>query len=276
MLQKCQNEKMNSVEIDKILCQNQLHSLINKPNKNRLYNEDFKDNEERLFTISQTVKSTCHILEYKKSTFFLAVNIFNSVLSKYSIKHELYEKIALVCVSLASKITESQDSALNLSAINSYILVSNFPLVDLERKILKSLDFDLNYVTVFDCLSVFKEFPHLIFIKSSEEIALEDKFRDYLELLDSVSFLVSTAYVSNKFTPLVVSVVIIMITRKLSAFQSIYPEMLQKITNFPCEYIFDCYVTLSQVVFTTNKQSLSMKSDFVQTCAHEKNSLQLV
>lgn len=271
MLPKFKNEKLLIFERDASFCQKKLNLLLQKPNKNRMFNPNFKDNKPRQFTISKIIKYTCHILEYNLATFSLASAIFDSVLSKHSIDHNLYQPIALVCVCLASKIKESQKSALNLPAINSFIFRSNLNLVLLERKILTTLEFDMNIVTAFDFLSIFKEYPDIIFISKDHRLILKPQMKEYLDLLDSISILITKKYIAKQFNPLIVSLVTIMITRKLSAFQLIYPNELRRITNLNEQNLKNCFKILSHGIYWGNLKFSNSKSNLVSSCASEKN-----
>ena len=266
-LYNIQNCKIRLLHLKK-----QILNLSNKPNKNRFYNSNFIDNPKRKNVIFNVLKYTSDIMEFKPETFHLSLNIFNSLLSKFNLSQNLYVKLSLLSLSLASKIKESQVKAFSTIDLTYSSNFSLNDLYELEKKVLISLEFNLNIKSSFDFLKVFLTFREIIFIKKENNFISHDLLELYMPILENVTFIVTTEYEERKFNPLVITLVIIMITRKLCGFEIIFPEVFNFLTGYKEENLNECFNLMHKIVINKQKLFINVKSDCVHACSNETKS----
>lgn len=219
----------------------EITQMLSKPNPNRVFNPHFKDNIQRQSCIKNVLHSSSKILSFKENTFHLALNLFDCMLSKYKINSECYTEIALVCLSLSSKINECQGSALNLNHLESIFEPQNCTYPSLEHKILISLDFKLRIVGPFDFILLFANNLDITFFGKFEQMiskgTLFKKRQLFLELANELLLV----YSEKEFNPLIVALSVIMVFRQINHFARAFPFILEFVSGYNKETVDSCY-----------------------------------
>lgn len=131
----------------------QLHLLISRSEKNRCYNPSFDLKKIRIKIIFGVIQRLSHYFKLGLKTFFCSVNLLDFFLSNYSFKNHQLITLSFATLVLASKLLESSKKVILFSEIKPFMISNqetNF--LDLERKILCHMNFNVNTVSSYDFL----------------------------------------------------------------------------------------------------------------------------
>ena len=204
-----------------------LANLLKRQNKNRFYNQEFSNLHERKKMIKKVMYVLCNGMQYRPSTFFASVSLFDSVISQFSVHKTMLQKVALVCVSLSSKQREQQTDILKLKDLAKlFSLKDAHELKKIENFILKALKFDLSTVTPYDFTSFFLEDPEIFaFLKG--QCNSVDKF-GYVQLIAKLQLMIIENYEMNKYTPSALAVTVLMLSKEVLGCQVSLPASVKR------------------------------------------------
>lgn len=185
-------------------------------------------------------------INYSKLTFYLGLEIFDSISSRFAIPEHQVLVFALICLDLAAKIHQPRNEYLdfiekNVRFTNFYPfnVVKKSDLVIMQKKIIFFFDFRMNLPTIVDfvflILSVCeKKDQHLQKFKKCAENPSK-------EILWRMIHAVSLTYENNRFSRLGLACGVVFCWRACEEYQVIWPKELQEVTsvdpNDLCEVI---------------------------------------
>ena len=213
----------------------ELQALIKKGKKrsNRHFNPDYKSLKIRERTIRKYIHRLCELMCFTLETFYLTVSLIDHVTSQYLFSPKKFFQISIVCLSLAAKVKENRKSFQNMQI--SKLLESIEERLQIERFLLQEFKFELNHITPFDYVQYFLQMEDTF-----EGIPLRLKGRFY-SMIFEVLFEIVLNYKNNKFNPLVVAVVALMIVRKRLRLNRVLPFFVEKVTSYS-EDIFSLFL----------------------------------
>jgi hypothetical protein len=206
-----------------------------KKNNNRNYNSNYENKNIRMKIITQNIKSICNYLDFSNETFYKTISLIDSVSSKYLFNDNMFKKVSLVCLGLASKVHESQDKALYTNSLQLILKNPKEDYAKLEKTILTALDFDLNIVTPFECVMIFFKLEN---IYQGINCNLRKNYRKFVFKLANY---VSLEYEMNKYNTLAVALCVIMVSRKIFDCDYLLPSEIQRHTRYSKEMLNTCY-----------------------------------
>ena len=214
-----------------------LANLISKNNKNstRFFNSDYMSSNVRKEIIHKTLHVVFAEQSFKKETVYLCIAIIDSITSKYWFDDDMFEAISLVCLRLALKLKEKDSKYLSLSFYEKKLETFPNQYNELEKIILKMLDFNLNIITPYDYINVFFE-KSIIF----EDINIKD-LQNFANLISLLTYCVALEYDTNQFQSLAVAVCIIMVARHIFKCKNILCEDLEDFTGLSKDFLEPCY-----------------------------------
>ena len=237
---------------------NSLNHIIkkSKKNTNRNYNSNYQNKLIRMKIISQNLKSICQYLDFSNETFYKTIGLLDSVSSKYLFNDDMFKKVSLVCLGLASKAHESQDKALYTNSLRIILKNPKKDYAKLERTILTALDFDVNIVLPYDCIFRFFALEN---IYEGINCNLRKNYRNFVFKLTHA---VSLDYEMNKFNSLAVSLCIIMVSRKIFDCDYLLPSEIQRITQYTRKMLQKCYKEILNLALNLIDQNEKANNSF--------------
>ena len=213
----------------------------NKQNKNRTYNESYKSKHIRKRLIRKTLVPICNYLKFSSKTLHKAIGLLDCLTSRYLVDDKVFVRMGLICLSLASKVTESQKQVL---LNNSLHLILENPEQDypmLEKNALLCLNFDVNVLTPHDVLEELLKLPP---IYEGLSYNVKKRFKKFIMKLD---LLCAQDYEMNQFKALAVALSIIKVARSTFGCESGVPSKIVGLTNYTEELLDLAFVSVSKI-----------------------------
>ena len=243
--------------------------LIHKNNKNinRNYNPNYQNKKIRKKIITKTIKPMCNYLEFSEKTFYKTVGLLDSLSSKYLFDNKTFQKVALICMSFASKTQEIQKKALLINALDMIIENPDEDYQNLEKQLLICLNFNVNIITPQDYIS---ELLDMEIVYKGIKCNVRKKFRKSVLRL---TYHTCLEYETNQFTSLAVALSIISTNRKLFGCDDNLPQSLQTQTNYSKDILKLSYNSITRIsmklIKKFSKINKSFSSDSTQTTSSE-------
>jgi hypothetical protein len=213
--------------------------LLKKHNKEskRIFNKNYSGiigRKKFINRILNTDQLTQYISEESKH---LAIAIYDYLSSMYKFSPKIKEKIQFVCLSLASKLRDSQETAnlyslLTLTSDKNYIFSLFFQF---EMQVLKLFNFNIRIITPFDFLVAFLELD-----ESLDGILIQEQ-KFYSMLIFELVCKCTLEYKLNKFSSLGVSLCVLMVVRSFFKCEVILPKVLETLTGYNLKVLDICY-----------------------------------
>lgn len=210
----------------------------------RHFNPDYQNLRLRQKIFLKKISHTCSVLNFKKDTKHLAMAITDNITSKYLLSKEDFKNVALVALSFAAKIKESQRKVLLLNSFKSFKSISG--RMAIEQEILTELAFNLNIITPFDLVSNFLTHP-----ETFSGIRRRAK-REFIKTIFKITSHTALNYQMNKYTSLVVALCVLMVARKVCGCSRLLPKFLESFSGFSKETLSECF---SEIYFFVCRNS---------------------
>lgn len=227
------------------LRQSLLHIIDRNDRKHhRHFNPAYEDSELRKNVIENQIKSLCIQLQLQQQTFYLAIALIDSISSKFLLDTDAFAQMSLVCLSLATRVRESQ---IKVHLLNSCEQIQSLPnRRHVEHRILIELGFDVNVVTPFDIAMLL-----LSFEQSFSGVCHSSK-KLFCLLISKLMYSSSLEYTTNKFNALVVALSAMMAVRRHCGCEQPLPVYFEKLTGYSQTVLMPCFKQiyfLSQTFF---------------------------
>ena len=220
-----------------------ISEMIKKQGNNRYYNIQAHHLGYRTELIS-FVEELALKLDYKESTFYLAIAILDALLSLYSIERSQIKMVSFMALNLAAKMEEKSSKIPELTAI-SQLFENQFDIEELggcETLLSSVLSYNFNIKTPQTFLELFLSKG----ITSNKDLGMpcNEKFENKMLQFESlIAFFLQISishYIFYKYTSIAVAASIIAAARKLIGFENVWTNDLENLTRVSWESIEDC------------------------------------
>ena len=221
--------------------------MVQKQSNNRYYNTQANHISYRNELIG-FVEELAVKLDYKESTFHLAIGILDALLSLYTIDRKQIKIVSFMALNLAAKMEENNSKIPEMNAIGQ-LFENEFSydeLVSCETLLTKVLGYNLNIKTPFTFVEHFLSKGVVsdkdLHVKTQYQI--NEKIEQFEKL---VSFFLQTTlnhYNFYKYTSVAVAASAIACARKLMGFENIWTSELENLTLVRWESIEQCSMML--------------------------------
>ena len=216
-----------------------LNNLIRDQTRNRFHNDRFMHHGSRRSIIWNQLQ-ICIELRFSFGTFLRSIALFDSIISRVRVNQNVLSKLAIVCLALVSKLTESRGQFMKLKRFSGHLM--NY--CELERFVLQSCAFNLKMITCVDFLSLFFANSDLFECARSGESAPHKNVFDMLTL--ELQMEVVLDYHSNQFTPLALAIAIIMVVRRRLGLYPLIPDSIRNMTNCTEEILWNLFQSIQK------------------------------
>jgi len=214
-----------------------LMNILRKSAKDnhRIYNSRYINKTFRKQCIKKTLRKISDTLALSNSTFYLAISIIDSLTSKYAFDNEKFQSVSLVCLCLASKLRESLNFSIHPRSVYKWIKGGKNEFQKLEKTVLISFEFDINFITPYDLM--------FEFMKQKETFSGINNLNQeiFFKIVSKLMYSIALNYESNKFNSLPIALSILMIARNYMGCRVLLPELFTRMTNYSEEKLRLCY-----------------------------------
>ena len=233
-----------------------LKYLLTKQNQNRFFNMHFLKHQARANLIAKIIKPIVQVKRFSAMTFTLSVSLFDAIISQFEMCENQMAKVAIICLSLSSKIHE-----FNPLYFSDELLIPH-PLEDLikmEFQVLQSLSFNVNVVTPYHFIAEILEYHSLFqefFQIQSEELSLVHS------MSQDLNSAICHSYLINKFTPIGLALTILLLLRDSFGVSLKIPVFVFHVTEISEGELEECLKMVLSIVEKNAKPiSFSVKSE---------------
>lgn len=221
-----QNSSQSNTQMSEQEAISKLRSL-NKSNKTIIcWNPNFLFVNFRKDVFKNEIFNICQHLNYKMTTFYLSIAIFDNFMGTCLIQEAIVKCIPFICLQLASKLNEDYNTSLTLLDVQKIIPEFSFELIIvMEKVILEELDFNLNLNTIYHNLF------YLLHLVETNLINYDVQTkREFIEKCFSIANSLVINYDTNKINPFITAITIIHIFGKSLNMEIQIEEIIGKIT----------------------------------------------
>ena len=194
----------------------------------RRYNPGYKGIRLREALVLECLRPLCRSLGLSKKTFYTSVAMADYVSSAYRLSPKKFSRLGLVCVRLASAISEPAGQVVSYDCLRQHFGNgdSEWSGLELELWVLTRLGFDLNFRSVYDYILLFMEDARLY--GQIETGRLEE----FVSWLSKLTFYCSVDYELNKYSALAVATGVVVAVRQAFGCAASLPECLEVLTGY--------------------------------------------
>jgi hypothetical protein len=216
---------------------------------NRFFNPRIKNKQIRFQILFKILQRTWDAFDYQVSTFFAAVQIFDSYISKIFVMNEHLILVGLCCLLISAKIHEPKNSLISVQTMQT--LANDFKLeqyLKMEKKILQVLGFQVNNVNVYEIVSfLIREFKSDYFNFFKDHGLNEDKIKNFYHVLSRLNFISLIDYNFYKYKALPIAVAILIVARKAIGLPS-WPYEFSNFTGITYMKVMEIVKILSHLL----------------------------
>lgn len=159
-----------------------------------------------------------------------------------------FSHLGLVCLRLASKISEPAGGVIPYKWLSRYSRDQSLDYSALELRVLDRLDFNLNFRSPHSYLTLFTEDARLYAqIKSS-------RLPGFVSWMSKLAFECSLEYELNRFSSLAVAASIVMAARHAFGCESVLPGFLEALSGCTAKALKPCYGQVGALVKKLTKR----------------------
>ena len=198
---------------------------INKNNsKTRYCNPNYHLQEFRSQVFESKIWQLCLYLKYRKSTYHLALSIFDFFTGMCFIELNEVTLVPYVCLVIASKLNENYLESLTLKEIPSIVRDADINTLNvIEKSILSELQFEFMIGTPFDNIFNLCHFVEISNSSNNEDI------KKFIKQTFSLINMVVINYDSNQYDPFMLALSCLMITSELNNINFQYDKIIKTV-----------------------------------------------
>ena len=237
------SEKYNIIDPYRLDHDMVLEELIKKQSVNRFHNAKachlrYRDK------IIQFIEELAERLEYKESTFHLAVALVDSLYSLYKVENRMVKLVSFMALHLAAKLEENSEKIPELTSVVR-LFDLEFTLGEIkhcETIFANILDYKLNLKTPY----TFVEYFFSKGVLDGEDLKyivverIEDKLQHFEDLVSYFIRIALDSYSFYKYTSIAIATAAISCARKLIGFPVTWTQNLEQLTRVSSSMIENC------------------------------------
>lgn len=179
---------------------------LNKSTKNIIFwNAKFQFVDLRKNVFKNEIFNLCQQLNYRPTTFFLAIGVFDNFMGDCLVKGDIVKCIPYICLNIASKFNEDHRTFLNLLDVKKFMPEFDIKFIMLmEKIILQEMKFNVNLNTIYHNLFYLLHLIETNLISYDSEIK-----KKFIDKCFSMANSLIINYDTNKFNPFVTATTII-------------------------------------------------------------------
>jgi hypothetical protein len=190
--------------------------LKTRSESTRLFNPRIENEQFRFQVLFKILQRTWNAFNYQVSTFFAAIQIFDSYISKVFVKKEHMILVGLCSLIISAKIHEPQDALISIQIMQS--LTTDFKLEQyfkMEKDILQVLEFQVNSVNVYEIVCfLMRQFKSEYFNFFDDHALNKQKIKKFYHVLSRLNVITLIDYNFYKYKALAIAVAILITARK--------------------------------------------------------------
>lgn len=234
--------KTQKKQITKLIKQrNIFKNMLITQSQNRWYNANILFRKERIKVLFGVIQKTAEIMEFNLNTYCLTIHLFDALAAKFPLERNEMLPIALVCMQLASKVTENQGKVIDYKDLNDFIYnygVDYF--LRIEQTIMEHLDFKINLTSPNVILTfLIKKFvsdEQKFFGPLANDRSIKEK---YLKFILNIHLITLVDYEFYRYSSLAVAASIISFSRILLGMDPL-PNYIADFIGISADAIKDC------------------------------------
>ena len=206
---------------------NNLNKMISKqkPKTNKIIN--LQQSQKRDIVLLNFLSIYLDVFKFSYSTFFLSVEIFNSLIPVTQIQNVSLKSIFMTCFRIAFKMKESQTNCMEFDEMFNSDTILMFNV--LEKRIPTALNYELNISTSFDFLCTFLEFDN--FSMSQTYLNTNLPIAEFSKASISMLVFAVVSSKSKKFSNLNLAVSVVVLSQKLFGLKLRLPFIIEDLLN---------------------------------------------
>lgn len=252
------SRKQKQIVFKELSERNKFNSMVSHQSTNRFYNSKILFKKERIKVLFGVIQKTCEILELNLNTYCLTIHLFDALVAKFPLEKDEMLPICLVCMQLASKISENQGKIVNYKDLNEYVYNYGVDFfLQIEQTIMEHLSFSINLTTPNVLLNFLIKkfiFKNSDFFGDLKEIP--DIQKKFFKIMMNIHLITLVDYEFYKYSSLAVATSILAFSRILLGLEPL-PDNISNFVGFkqcsikPClQIIYENYsINFLQTVF---------------------------
>lgn len=216
-------------------------SMVSNQSKNRWYNANVLFKKERIKILFGVIQKTSEILELNINTYCLAIHLFDALAAKFPLEKDEMLPISLVCMQIASKISENQGKIVSYKDLNEYVYNYGVDFfLQIEQTIMEHLDYKVNLATPNVILNflikkfIFKNSDFFGDLKENKYIK-----QNFFKIIMNVHLITLVDYEFYQFSSLAVATSILAFSRILLGLEPL-PENISNFIGLTQNSINEC------------------------------------
>lgn len=231
-----------------------LVEMVKKQSWNRYYNAKACHLNYRKDMIA-FVEETAEKLEYRESTFHLAIALLDGLLSLYSIEKRMIKLISFMSIYIAAKLEENSEKIPDNICI-SKLFDNEYTFEEIghcEAVFVKVLQYKLNLKTPYNFIEYFfsKGVLNDKDVKSIRSSKRNSRIMEFEGLATHFVRIALKDYNFYKYTSIAVATAAIACARKLMNLDQIWTDDLEDLTRVPFQSIIACSEILFEAAINT-------------------------
>ena len=227
--------------------------LLDRQNQNRFLNESFSSHSDRRQIIFEFLKPLSQRLDYAPVTLYTAIGLFDSVISQFFCSQIQMRKIALVCLSISSKLHEIKP--LQYKQL-PFLIFSVSELNQIEKRLIQNLDYKINMITHFHLVL------HMLDLLSSQ--ITSELFSQYKDVVSNISFIITSSYNIYMYTPVSLALTVLQICENITNVQFRMLPWIFQLAGLDEDDIQESFHAMRLVIqefYANRQQRRQVKSD---------------
>jgi hypothetical protein len=217
------------------------NSMVSNQSKNRWYNANVLFKKERIKILFGVIQKTSEILELNINTYCLTIHLFDALAAKFPLEKDEMLPISLVCMQIASKVSENQGKIVNYKDLNEYVYNYGVDFfLQIEQTIMEHLDYKVNLATPNVILNflikkfIFKNSDFFGDLKENPYIK-----QNFFKIIMNVHLITLVDYEFYQFSSLAVATSILAFSRILLGLEPL-PENISNFIGLTQNSIKEC------------------------------------
>lgn len=231
------NRKLQRSELQRELQAQIIQNMVVKDSKFKTYNLLYKNHDERFEIWFKFILEVIKKLNYSMDTFYLALQMFDSISSRFFLPKPQLKIFSILVLDIAAKMKETRNHYVDLIE-RQYDLpylgrFSNRPkteLLEMQKSIIIFFNFELNIHTVMNFLPVLIANCNDL-NGSLDAIISYDTPCFETSLVSKLVFSASFFYDSNMFSCVGLACALVFCLRSMLGFKEPWPLVLKRLTN---------------------------------------------
>lgn len=208
----------------------------------RHYNPEYRHKGLRRKVIKSLFLGLPRSISLKNETLYLGVAVFDHVTSIHLFPEKMLFAVGLICLGLAVKVRQSQYTESCMAAFRKKFFKKVHGAQDIEKKILKMLNYDLNILTPYDVIkNTVKK------CRSYKSLTPKEKEKFNL-LFASICFEVTKCYDMYKYKLSAISISILMVLRFKLNKSDLIPVCQREIFSFEEICLTDSFASVMRIL----------------------------